>query len=640
MGNSVKVSLSVFVLGALFSAAQTFAQPYPVPGTFNESPMLEDLVAAGELPPIAERIPTEPFVVGSGVLISEEWLDFEIGNFGGTINLAGLDGFTHEIALALGTSILRAPDQSTENPAPALVSSYEINDDYTKYTMTIREGLKWSDGAPVTTEDVRFRWELYNDERIYSSFPTVLRSQDRPDGTPGVLDIVDDLTFSITFDKPYGLFLAQLNSWILDYTMLFSPSHYLKQFHGDYTPVEEIQSLLDREELENWWDLVELKDISHWEMTTAYAVGVPTLTPWIAEEITSSSVQLVRNPYYWRVDTEGNQLPYIDRVKSDLSNELATINVKTIAGEVDLLTQLAQLPNLPLYRQNAEQAGIDTRLSGSINNPPILFLNHDFDYENPNSAWQQLVQDSRFGQALALAINHEDVNENLYFGLYTMPTVTPAEFDPEEGGRLLDELGMNETDDQGFRLGPDGTRFELNITFADIQFDFVPLSELLKSYFEDVKIRTRINVVGEELFYERGGANQLQATIHWSNEPLWSSGMSNDYLPDAKGTWAPETWNWYLSNGESGRKPPAYLQEFLDIHAARAEFPPESPEGKALFEDLMAWFGEHYMAIWPVGEIRAPTVYAIDLGNVVADGYPFGRAGDYAMDQLFFKSAQ
>jgi peptide/nickel transport system substrate-binding protein len=624
------------------ATAEPASEPAEVelPSQYNEVPYFADQVAAGTLPPIDERLPNEPFVVGPGILNSEEWLDWEVGNYGGTIRVPNLNGTPHEILLALGTTILRAPDQSTTDPRPAIVSSYEINEDYTEYTLVIREGLKWSDGAPVTTEDVRMTWELYGDTRIYPSFPVKARTQGSGLGTPGELTIIDDLTFKITFDKPYGAFLAELSSWIPDYTLLIRPAHFIKQFHADYTDMEEIQPILDELEIDTWENLVILKDMPHWEFHQTQGVGVPTLTPWIAEEVTTSQITLVRNPYYWKVDIAGNQLPYVDRVVAEVSNELQTIILKTAAGEYDVVTSYAQLKEMPLYRENAERSNIRTVLHGSINNPPLLFLNHDFDYENEDSVWQQLVSDPRFGSALASAIDKEDVNQNLYFGLYTLDGFTRETYDPARANELLDEIGMSALDADGFRTDPNGDRFELIITTAQISPDFLGLGELLKDYFENVSIRTTLDVIGTDLFSQRMVGNELMATIHWSDEPIWAPGISEDYLPTSKGQWAPMSGRYFNTGGAAGRQPPAYLQEFFDLHVARKTVPPGTPEGEALYAELVEWFANHYATIWPVGRMTVPTVYNADLGNVIKEGYTDDRALDYGMEQLFFRTPQ
>lgn len=616
------------------------SQKYAPPSKYNEVPFFADLVAAGKLPPISERLPSEPFVVGPGVLNSERWLDWEVGRYGGTIYTTNLNGSMHELALAMGMTILRAPDQSTKDPLPAIVSSYEINADFTEYTLTIREGLKWSDGVPVTTEDVRMTFELYGDERIHPTFPIKARTLGRADGTPGELTIIDDLTFRITFDFPYGQFLAELSSWIPDYTLLFRPAHFIKQFHADYTDMAQIQPILDEMELRTWEELVMLKDMRHWELYREHGLGVPSLTPWITEEVTSSVVRAVRNPYYWKVDIAGNQLPYIDRVEAEVSNQLQSIVLKTAAGEYDVVTSFAQIREMPLFRENAERSSIKTVLHGSINNPPILFLNHDYDYETEGSVWQQLVSDPRFGSAIASAIDKEDVNNTLYFDHYTLDGFTKETFDPQASNKLLDEIGMTERDADGFRTDPNGDRFELTITTAEVSPDFLGLGELLKSYFENVGIRTTLDVIGSSLFGQRMNGNKLMATIHWSDEPIWAPGISEDYWPGFKGHWAPMSEMYFNTNGESGRKPPPYLQEFFDLHVARKVVPPQSEAGEALYADLVNWFAQHYVTIWPVGRMTVPTVYNADLGNVIKEGYPFDRALDYGMEQLFFKTPQ
>jgi len=611
--------------------------------TYNETPMLKTMVAAGELPPVEERLPDEPFIVGPGVLNSEEWLDWEVGKCGGTVKLVSLNGIPMEMLLSLGTTILRAPDQSTKDPAPAIVSAYGVSDDYKIFTFTIRKGLKWSDGVPVTTEDVRFLFEdIYMDKEITEVLPSVLQAQGMPTEEPGKLEIIDDYSFKITFNKPYGWFISELASWIPDYTKLFQPSHFLKKFHAKYTPMEEIQPYLEKEGLDTWQKLVALKEVNHWEIAlNSYAIGVPALTPWIQIERATDHVFYERNPYYWKADIAGNQLPYFDRIEVYDVTDTESINMKIIAGEADIVTDFVKLQDMPLYVENKERGNYRIVVTGNINSPEMLFLNHDYEYDKEDSTWQKIIGDvekrGKFGRALALAIDSEDINNNLYFGMYGMPQITPAEFDPEEARRLLDEIGMDKFDSESFRLGPDGKKFDFIISVAPLQPDIIPLSELLKEYLEDVEIRTTIDQMGERLWEERKTANQMMASVKWNDGPIWPSGISVDYLPAHKGPWAPECWKYYSSQGKFGRKPPEYLQEFFDIHDARKEYPAESKEGEELYQKLQNWFAETYVMIWPIGKVKIPTIVSKRIGNTVKEGYPFNRAFDYGMEQLFFK---
>lgn len=628
------IAVSAAAGAGLMLARPAFAQA----GSFKESPLLADRVSAGELPAVTERLPKSPFVVGPGTLVSEEFLDFEPGNFGGTLRITNLNGTLQELGIALAMSILRAPDQSTKDPKPAIVSECLANDDYTEFTLTIREGLKWSDGVPVTSEDVRMLWELQNDTRIYPSFPNILRSAGASQGTPGVLTVVDDLTFKITFDKPYGAFIAQLASWIPGYTLLFRPAHYIKQFHADYTPLDQIQPKMEEAGIDTWEQLVIQQDIEHWDLAQPFAIGIPSLAPWVTIESNPSTIRLERNPYYWKVDTAGSQLPYADYVEAPNTNDLQTMILNVAAGRYDIVTQYAQLKEMPLYKQNEATSGIKSVLTGSINNPPLLFLNHDFEYDKPDSMWQKLVTDPRFGKAIAHSIDKDEVNKNLYFGHYGTDGLTKESLDIAQSNALLDEIGMSTRDGDGFRLDPNGNKFEFVITAAAIQPDFIALGELLKSYIEAVGIRTNLNVIADDLFGQRTAANEHMAAIHWSDGPMWPSMISIDYVPGWKGTWGPASFEWWTSSGQTGREPPAYIKEFFEIHESRYAVPPGSPEGEAAFQRLKDWFASHYATIWPTGTITKPEVFNAKLGNVAKEGYTNDRALDYCMEQVFFRA--
>ena len=613
-------------------------QKYSVPKHFIESPMLAKRVAIGEIPSIKNRIPKEPFVVGPGVLNSKKYLDWKPGKHGGTIRvpIISSDVRSHEIALAMGMSILRSPDQSSKDPLPAIVSEYGISEDYTEFTFKIREGLKWSDGMPVTTEDVRMTFELYGDKRIY---PTFYFRAVAPDGSVPKLTIQDKYRFKLKFNVPYGFFLANLASWIPDYTLLFRPAHFIKQFHADYTDLEQIKPILKKNELDRWEKLVQLKDMQHWELYQPHGLGVPTLAPWVFVKSDGSEQVGVRNPYYWKVDIEGNQLPYVDKLTATFVNELSMVVLKAAAGDYDVCTSFCQLRDLPTFIENKERSGIDVILHGSINNPPLLILNQDYDYQNPNSVWQKLMSDKRFGKALALAIDSDDVNKNIYFGKYKLDGLTDMEHDPAQANKLLDAVGMKKRDSEGFRLDMNGDRFEFLIETADVSPDFIPLGELIKLYFEKVGIRTAFDVIGRSLWKEKQNSNKHQAVLQWSDRGIWPSGISEDFGPHSKGRWALQSNIWMKTGGAKGRKPPPYMMEYFDLVAKWKLYPPQSPKGEDAYKDLMDWFGRNYTGIWATGSMTVPTVFNADLGNIVkTDIYPWDRALDYGMEQLYYKS--
>jgi peptide/nickel transport system substrate-binding protein len=175
---------------------------------FNQSPVLDEKVESGNLPGIEDRLPDQPFVVETGTQVPEKYLDYQIGEYGGTLNLAIVDAGVHELIINFGNSVLRAPGQTTEDPKPAIVSEYKHNEDYTEFEFKIREGLKWSDGVEVTTEDVRFTFEnFYADENVAEQFPSMLKD---PSGNPGQLEVIDKYRFKVKFSEEFGWFETQL----------------------------------------------------------------------------------------------------------------------------------------------------------------------------------------------------------------------------------------------------------------------------------------------------------------------------------------------------------------------------------------------------------------------------------------------
>lgn len=609
----------------IMGSARASAAAATAQGQLMEPPFLAERVTAGQLPPIAERLPAETFLVGPGVLLQEEYMTWENGEYGGDLTTAAPfpTGF---VRIAFGSTILRSPSQTTEASLPNVVSAFSFSEDYTTFRFTIREGLKWSDGTPVTTEDVRFTFEdLYMDPEVLRPYPTELYTQGNAQLDPATLTVVDELTFELTFSQPYGFFIAPLNSWIPGYDFIFKPAHYLKQFHKKYAAEADLTRLLAENNETSWVNLLDVKDASHWEVGENLAIGLPTLNAWVLTEPGEQRRVFERNPYFWHVDSAGRQLPYADRVVVTVTTDVAAIPNIIIAGQVNLVSgEEVSLNEMPLYVQNAERAGIRAFTTGSFNWPVLLFLNHDYQYEDPNSVWQTLVADPerRFGKALVAAINPADINQSVYFGLFGEPVMYAGGYNPEQAQQLLDAVGMDQRDGDGNRLGPDGRPFVLRITSNNAQADFVAVLELLREQLGGVGIRVEIDNVAPQLMDQRKESNDIMASILWNDGPGWPSGISEDYLPNHKGPWSPMTWQYFTSGGEQGRKPPAYLEEFYRLHTERKQYPPESPEGQQLYQQLLQWFEANYVMIPTAGEKVSANVVGVNLRNVPNEGAP------------------
>ncbi|NLA52481.1 MAG: ABC transporter substrate-binding protein, partial [Alcaligenaceae bacterium] len=456
-------------------------QEQQIPTEFSEAPMLAEKVKAGELPAVEERLPKQPKVTNE---MPPELLEYEIGRYGGVLRTVTHSvNWDADVFVICNEPLINTPGILGEEFTPNVLRDYEVSQDQKEFTFYLREGLKWSDGHPVTTEDIRFTYEdvLLNEE-LTPVFPNYLKSGNKADGTPMKLDIIDDYTFKISFDEPYGGFLVELaiQGW-RGYTDLLKPKHYLQQFHPKYTPEEELKKLIEEHEYETWVQLFGFKDITNWELTREEAIGFPVLYPWMLVSVQEGVYTFERNPYYFKVDPAGNQLPYIDKIVSTQVQDAEMAVMKQIAGEVDFARETMAMTKIPLYKEN-EKNGYTTYMAKMHVTPTDIFLN--LTYEDP--VWRQVVRDVRFRQALNYAIDKEEIIDSIYYGFAEASQMIPSEYDPDKANQLLDEMGLDKRDAQGFRLGPDGKRFTINFEIQNVAPDIVPFTELIVEFWLNV----------------------------------------------------------------------------------------------------------------------------------------------------------
>ena len=593
---------------------------------FVEPPFLAERVAAGKLPPIDERLPEETFLVGAGTLLQEEYGTWQDGQYGGDIKIAATWG-TGFLNIAQSSTVVRSPSQSTKESRPNVISKLETSPDYSTYTFTLRKGLKWSDGEPVTTEDVRFVFEdLYEDPDVQRGYPSELFTQGSSAYGKAALTIKDEQTFELKFSKPYGALIAALNSWIPGYDILIKPAHYLKKYHAKYAKPADLDAALKEANETEWVKLLNSKDVSHWDTGEMRALGMPVLNAWVLVEATDTRRIFERNPFFWHVDANGLQLPYVDRIVNNLAiDNSATLNA-IMAGDVSLAggnnISLSQMPTLV---QTAEQFNRRIFTTGSFNFPQMLFLNHDFEYDKEGSVWQQLIADpdNRFGKAIAAAMDPDEVNKSVFFGKFGKPFMNCLGLDLATANKLLDELGFDKKGSDGLRLGPDGQPFIFRITFATEAPETAPVAELLKEQIQKAGLHVELEVVDGTLWDQRRTANEIMASIKWNDGTAWVTGISEDYLPNHKGPWSPMTWLYFTTDGKEGRKPPEYIQEFYDLHSSRKAYPPESDKGLEIYNKLFQWMSDHYVMIPTTGLQVKPNSVDARLQNLPNEGAPY-----------------
>ena len=612
-----------------------------------ESPMLAARVANGELPPVEERLPKNPMVVKSGTLLTTESVDMIPGKYGGTMRLAQ-EGTGGDPIIFIGSNepMLWAPNgyRFDEGIIGNVAERYSVNSNNTEFTLFLREGLRWSDGVEVTTADVAFAYELHLNPELTPNFPSWLKTGGVASGDPAVFEVIDDYTFKIKFTKPYGGFMARLivAGWS-GHSAFLVPSHYAKQFHIDYTTKEAIakmmaESSIDGTVEEGWYRLFNDR-IDHsswdWKVTTDKAIGMPVLTPWMMVNATEDVWTYERNPYYFKVDEKGRQLPYIDKLQARYAPDKEVLTMNALLGEYDFLGERASLKSLSLFKEKEKNEGkIQVLVSQFHVASDVLYLNHNY----PDPAWQDAMGNLKFRKALVYAIDYEEILETFFLGFGRVPQMIPAKYDPDEANRLLDEIGMNKRDSEGFRLGSDGKRFTIPISAAAMTEEMLEVTQLATEYLNDVGVHTTFKQEDWSLISQRANANEQQACVLWLAENMWDSGGWDDYLP---GSLSSPGWSTYMRTGSSAEGAIEPPQELKDLWALKADFSNAllgSDESAAIMKKIRK---NVYDNIWYIPLIERnyiPTFWSANMRNVPVGGkYDDHQIiVDYTMETWFF----
>jgi peptide/nickel transport system substrate-binding protein len=579
----------------------------------RQSPALQEMVKAGTLPPLEERLPIEPQV------ITQQWnempsdtIELQVGQYGGTLRTAhDGPGWDPDCFIMNNEPLLRSPWLTVSDIRGNVALDYKVSSDKQEFTFYLRKGLKWSDGEPVTTEDVRFAIEdVAMNEQINPIFPAWLRTGGDVNGTPLEFEVIDEYTFRVAFDGAYGRFDVQtaLTGW-RGYTDLVKPKHYLQQFHTNYTPLADLEPKIKEVGLTagEWWTLFNQMDITNWELTRPDAVGFPCLYPWMQVESNETGFRRDRNPYYFKVDVE---------------------NMKVLSGEIDFLREDTALKNLPLYKENEQKGNYKVVLLGQHVDPTAMFINLNY----PDETWRQVVNDVRFRKALVQGINYEQIIDAVYSGLGEVPFMTPAAYDPDAANQLLDDMGLNARDADGFRLGPDGNTFELPIEVAMHAPDIVPVTEMVVEFWNALGVKTSMKTLEAGLLGERIAANENQASCVWDVEPMWRTGGWTDYKPGTR--WAPLWTQWVNTNGAEGEEPPDWVKRIVELSVEMMKVSPATPEDVAIFDELYQIIYDQIPFMPITQNSLYPVIVSAKIGNMPFAGA--GIAANHSGEQFYF----
>jgi peptide/nickel transport system substrate-binding protein len=616
-------------------AAKATDTPAAAPAKYTQAPMLDDQVKAGKIPPLEQRLPDDVFVVGPGIYLTTENLpDWTPGKYGGTLRMAhAVANWNPDIFVMMNEPFLMAPKIGDQGIICSICKDFKVSDDNKVFTFTLRKGLKWSDGQPVTTDDVRFAWEdIRNNDKLYPSGPdNQFRTGFTPSSNPGKLDIIDDYTFKFTFDGPYGSFLRALTieGWV-GYTIMLEPAHYLKQFHIKYTTLDALKPELDKLNLTGgeWWQVFAAKRCQNWDMTNPKCAGYPGLYAW--NHTVSGNPSLLtfeRNPYYFKVDTKGQQLPYIDKLASTQVNDMEAITLKIVTGEVDFQRESTALVKIPLYKENEAKAGYRIQLLDMHVDSSGFFIYQTFEDEN----WKKLSQDLRFRQAVSLAINRKELIDTIYYGYASLPLDTVGEefskFDVAKANQMLDDMGYKDKDADGYRKYADGKTIEILLEHGAHAPDIAPVSDLTAQYLKAIGLKVTVKQIDSSLWGTKRAANQIQTTIFWSHDIGWGNDVGSvDRV-------APAWWTWFTT--KQGEEPPQWIKDIVQIDAEKWAAVAGSEAYNKQVQAEYKWCRDNLPYVNFVEHVKYPLIVNKNLKNVPTAGYAI--AANFSAVQMYFE---
>lgn len=510
----------------------------------GEAPVLAELVAEGLLPPVAERTGPEPVVI-RGV--------DGIGTYGGSwYRVSNSDGDVAQIAARFSGAFLARWSPHGYPVKPHLAKGWDISDDFREYTIYLRKGMRWSDGHPFTARDFVYWWEQ---EALAFDVHT---PRHLLGGILERVEMIDETTVRIVFEEPNGLFQERMA-----FMEFWAPEHYLKPFNPVTGDPEKIAQLMAVQATVN--PRAAYARLRSWNNPEH-----PRLWPWVLREHQGfAPYSFVRNPYYWAVDPEGNQLPYLDRLVNDVRSD-DMLAVTAASGDISMQMRNIRFEDHTLYMESRESGGFDvyfwrrSERSGFVVFPN---MNRRVDPARPETAWkQQMLSDRRFRQALSLAIDRHSIIDAEYQGYGEPAQLAPGpesmfhheelyraftQYDPETANRLLDELGLEQRDSEGFRTFPDGTRmtFFLSVT----EFTGIGPSQFLIDDWRNVGVRVVLRLSARNLWFREAAIFEHDLAVWTGDSELYPIIAPRNFVATGGDSfYAPAFGTWYALGGLRG----------------------------------------------------------------------------------------
>ena len=624
-------------LGALSPA---LAQPY------TGAPMFADAVASGALPPVDERLPSEPLV--------QEVTD-SIGTYGGTLRRGFLGPSDHNnyTRVTYDALVRHSPDGG--EVIPHIAKGWESNDDFTQWTVFLREGMKWSDGAPFTADDIMFWYDaILNNEELTPTKPIWMRNGD---GTDVIVEKLSDTSVRWTFAQPNTAFLLDLaNKDGADKSinnLVFAPAHYMKQFHPDYTDEATLAARVSESGFDTWTQLFAVEALPH------LSGNRPSTAAWVPKDgstVADETFIIERNPYYFAVDAEGNQLPYIDNVAFKFFADKETLNLAAVGGEIDMQGRHLAMSNFPVLMENADKGGYRVVTYPTFGgSDAVLMFNQT--YTN-DEALGDLLRNKDFRVALSYSIDRDAIKELAFLGIGEARQGVPAPFHPyypgdeyafkyteldtDKANALLDGIGLTERDGEGFRLMPNGERLDLEVGVVPAFASWGDIGQLVVEDWGDVGVRAHVEIRERTPHFAMRDSNDLQIEI-WNEDTTgfpFSGQPKMDPRSNPSLTFAPLVRKWVETGGAEGMEPTPEIQRLMDI-IDEAKLSGRERQIELAQELFRIWADN----VWEIGTVGlTPMVQGVvvvnsklrNVAEVAGNDWPLRTPGNTRPEQFYF----
>nr|WP_051420414.1 ABC transporter substrate-binding protein [Ruegeria pomeroyi] len=608
--------------------------------TLQESVFWGAEVKSGDLPPIDQRIPEEPLIVDLAAK------GREFGTPGGVMRTMITRSKDIRQMVVYGYARLVGYDENY-NLVPDLLKSYEVEEDR-RFTLHLRKGHKWSDGAPFTSADFEYWWKDVANNPLLSPAgpPDFLLIE----GQPPRVSFPDATTVMFEWDKPNPNFLQSLAQARPPF--IYRPAHFLKQFHQDYADTAQLAAAVEENRVKSWAALHNKLD----NMYQFDNAQLPTLQPWInASEGKKIRHNFVRNPYYHRIDTRGVQLPYIDIIEMEIVAP-GLVAAKSNAGEVDLQGRGLDFRDASILKKGEADGGYKTYLwqTGVASQIAIYpNLNHNDD------VWRALLRDARLRRALSLAIDRDAINRALYFklakpGAMAVLPASPffkqehrdawAAYDPARASALLDEVGLDKRDGAGIRLLPDGRPMELVIETAGERQEVENALQIITDTWREIGVKLVMRPLDRDILRNRVFAGTTMASVWFG----WDNGLPQAYTSPAYLAptdqvflaW-PKWGQHYQTAGQVGEAPDLPEAQRLMELLHDWERANNDQDRAAAWSEMLAIHADQIYGIGILAEAPQPIVVSARMRNVPKKGMwawdPGAHFGVHRMDEFFIQ---